>query len=327
MEKFIIDGRYGQLLAAYGVQPQEVLTKAKLPVDTFSHESLRLSESEYFAMISAINDVTDDPLLPTKLVASDHIETFSPPIFAAYCSKNGEQFLQRLAHYKALICPVTYQIKRERKITTVALVTSNIHEPLPPFFVKGEFAFMVQLLTKATKEVIKPRKITTTFSEKDISIQDYFGLNFTLDTSNTITFSNSDLQIPFVSENTSILEYLEPELKKRLADLDIDDSYGKRVRNVLVEILPRGEFSIEDVARALGISKRTLQRKLKVENTNFQQQLNATREMLAKNYLLNTSMTTDDIAFLLAYQETNSFLRAFNTWTGMSVQKYREQHN
>lgn len=109
--------------------------------------------------------------------------------------------------------------------------------------------------------------------------------------------------------------------------MDIDDSYGKRVRNVLVEILPRGEFSIEDVARALGISKRTLQRKLKVENTNFQQQLNATREMLAKNYLLNTSMTTDDIAFLLAYQETNSFLRAFNTWTGMSVQKYREQHN
>ena len=114
---------------------------------------------------------------------------------------------------------------------------------------------------------------------------------------------------------------------KRLADLDIDDSYGKRVRNVLVEILPRGEFSIEDVARALGISKRTLQRKLKGENTNFQQQLNATREMLAKNYLLNTSMTADDIAFLLAYQETNSFLRAFNTWTGMSVQKYREQHN
>ncbi len=327
MEKFIIDGRYGQLLAANGVQPQEILTKAKLPVDTFAHERLRLSESEYFAMISAINDVTDDPLLPTKLVASDHIETFSPPIFAAYCSKNGEQFLQRLAHYKKLVGPVAYQIIEDKTSTTISLSTLNIHEQLPPFFVKGEFAFMVQLLAKATKKVIKPLKITTTFSEKNTSIQDYFGLNFTLDTSNTITFSNSDLQIPFVSENTSILECLEPELKKRLADLDIDDSYGKRVRNVLVEILPRGEFSIEDVARALGISKRTLQRKLKGENTNFQQQLNATREMLAKNYLLNTSMTTDDIAFLLAYQETNSFLRAFNTWTGMSVQKYREQHN
>lgn len=327
MEKFIIDGRYGQVLIANGINPSAVLKAAGLPIDTFAHQRLKLTEADYFKMIDSIDSLAENPLLPTKLAATGNIETFSPPIFAAYCSKNGEQFLQRLAHYKALICPVTYQIKQEKKVTTITLVTSDIHEPLPPFFIKGEFTFMVQLLAKATKEVIKPCKITTTFSENDASIQDYFGLSFTLDTSNAITFSNSDLQIPFISENTSILEYLEPELKKRLADLDIDDSYGKRVRNVLVEILPRGEFSIEDVARALGISKRTLQRKLKGENTNFQQQLNATREMLAKNYLLNTSMTADDIAFLLAYQETNSFLRAFNTWTGMSVQKYREQHN
>ena len=312
---------------ANGINPSAVLKGAGLPIDTFAHQRLKLTEADYFKMIDSIDSLAENPLLPAKLVATDNIETFSPPIFAAYCSKNGEQFLQRLAHYKALICPVTYQIKQEGKVTTITLVTSDIHEPLPPFFVKGELAFMVQLLAKATKKVIKPLKISTTFSEKDTSIQNYFGLNFTLDTSNTITFSNSDLQILFVSENTSILEYPEPELKKRLADLDIDDSYGKRVRNVLVEILPRGEFSIEDITRALGISKRTLQRKLKGENTSFQQQLNATREMLAKNYLLTTSMTTDDIAFLLSYQETNSFLRAFNTWTGTSVQKYREQHN
>ena len=47
--------------------------------------------------------------------------------------------------------------------------------------------------------------------------------------------------------------------------------------------------------------------------------------MLAKNYLLNDTLTPDDIAFLLAYQETNSFLRAFNAWTGMSAQKYRQE--
>lgn len=51
-----------------------------------------------------------------------------------------------------------------------------------------------------------------------------------------------------------------------------------------------------------------------------------TRKVVVKNYLLNTSMTTDEIAFLLAYQETNSFLRAFNTWAGMSAQQYRQAH-
>lgn len=324
MEKFIIDGRYGQLLMANGIDPSVVLKTAGLPIDIFAHQTLKLTETDYFKMIDSIETLADDPLLPTKLIATDNIETFSPPIFAAYCSKNGAQFLQRLAHYKKLIGPVTYQIKRESKVTTITLSTLNIHESLPPFFVKGEFAFMVQLLTKATGKTINPERISTTFNEVSSEIQKYFAVNFNLGNSNSISFQNPDLQLPFISENNSILEYLEPELNKRLAELDVDDSHGQRVRNALVELLPRGEFTVEDVAQSLGVSKRTLQRKLKAENTNFQQQLNATREMLAKNYLLNTTMSTDDIAFLLAYQETNSFLRAFNAWTGMSVQQYRE---
>lgn len=46
--------------------------------------------------------------------------------------------------------------------------------------------------------------------------------------------------------------------------------------------------------------------------------------MLAKNYLINTKMSTDEIAFLLAYQETNFFQRAFSIWTGKSVQQFRK---
>lgn len=78
-------------------------------------------------------------------------------------------------------------------------------------------------------------------------------------------------------------------------------------------------------AKKLGYSKRTLQRKLSSENTTFQKQLNSTREVLALNYLQNTDMTTSDIAYLLGYQEFNSFLRAFSIWKGMSISEYREK--
>ena len=84
---------------------------------------------------------------------------------------------------------------------------------------------------------------------------------------------------------------------------------------------------MEDVADKLGISKRTLQRKLTEENTSFQKQLNGTREVLAKHYIRNTDMSSDDIAFLLGYQEINSFLRAFSLWTGMSVSEYKRSSN
>lgn len=96
------------------------------------------------------------------------------------------------------------------------------------------------------------------------------------------------------------------------------------MRSSLIELLPIGYSSIEEVSAKLGISKRTLQRKLYDEKTTFQKQLNHTRELLAKNYIKNTDMISDDIAFLLGYQDLNSFLRAFQTWTGMTITEYKK---
>ena len=90
-----------------------------------------------------------------------------------------------------------------------------------------------------------------------------------------------------------------------------------------MELLPSGECTIDDVAKKLGYSKRSLQRKLQEEDTNFQKQLNHTRELLARTYLANTDMTAEDIAFPLGYQEIGSFLRAFTAWTGRTIHAYR----
>ena len=120
-------------------------------------------------------------------------------------------------------------------------------------------------------------------------------------------------------------DYFEPELRKRLSELDVDDTYAARVRSALIELLPAGEGSIDDVSSKLGYSKRTLQRKLKEEDTTFQKQLNHTRELLARHYLKNSDMITDDIAYLLGYQDLNSFVRAFHIWTGMTISEYKRK--
>lgn len=112
----------------------------------------------------------------------------------------------------------------------------------------------------------------------------------------------------YCSRNESMWEFFEPELKRRLSMMETDDSCAARVRSALMELLPSGECTIDDVAKKLGYSKRSLQRKLQEEDTNFQKQLNHTRELLARTYLANTDMTTEDIAFLLGYQESGSFL-------------------
>ena len=88
--------------------------------------------------------------------------------------------------------------------------------------------------------------------------------------------------------------------------------------------MPIGCSSIEEVSLKLGVSKRTLQRKLTEEKTTFKKQLNYTRELLSKNYIKNINMTSDDIAFLLGYKDLNFFLRAFQVWFGMSITEYKK---
>ena len=120
-------------------------------------------------------------------------------------------------------------------------------------------------------------------------------------------------------------QYIEPELRRRLSEMEIDDSMAARVRSALVELLPAGKTTIDSVASKLCMSRRTLQRKLTDEHTTFQQQLNSTRLLLAQNYLRNNERTNDDIAFLLGYEDTTSFLRAFSTWTGQTVTEYKKR--
>ena len=92
---------------------------------------------------------------------------------------------------------------------------------------------------------------------------------------------------------------------------------------LLLEGLPSGRSTIAEVARALGMSSRTLQRRLHDEGTSFQAVLGATRHKLARHYLGGTELTCSEISFLLGYEEVNSFFRAFHEWTGTSPEQAR----
>lgn len=73
------------------------------------------------------------------------------------------------------------------------------------------------------------------------------------------------------------------------------------------------------------MSKRTLQRRLEDEGHSFRSLVNGTRENLARHYLNNTSMSGGEIAFLLGFEDPNSFYRAFHEWTGQTPDSARIQ--
>jgi len=86
--------------------------------------------------------------------------------------------------------------------------------------------------------------------------------------------------------------YLELELKKRKEEMEADKRFAVKIRTMLFEVIPSGNGNIETVAREMALSPRTIQRKLSEEKTISMQQLNHTRELLAKNYLLNNEISS-----------------------------------
>ena len=125
--------------------------------------------------------------------------------------------------------------------------------------------------------------------------------------------------------NDAMWEVFEPSLRKRLSEIEDDDTHAERVKAALLELLPTGEASREAVARRLAVSTRTLQRRLNEEGTSFQAVLNSTRESLARHYLTNAGLSAGEIAFLLGYEEPSSFYRAFHNWTGQTPERVRAE--
>jgi AraC-like DNA-binding protein len=117
--------------------------------------------------------------------------------------------------------------------------------------------------------------------------------------------------------------FFEPGLRKRLHELDRQATMRDRVYSTLLEALPAGDLSMAAICKKLGVSTRTLQRRLNDEGCSFQQTLDQVRTSLAQHYLQSSSMTGAEISFLLGFEDPNSFVRAFQGWTGTTPQSAR----
>jgi AraC-like DNA-binding protein len=88
-------------------------------------------------------------------------------------------------------------------------------------------------------------------------------------------------------------------------------------------VLPHGKLLVEDVARSLGMSERTLARKLSDDGLNFTQILQQLRRDLALRYLDDRKLPVSKIAWLLGFREVSAFTHAYKRWTGKTPRQIR----
>ena len=323
---FTIDNSYKKYLDTLGISGEQIFKKAGIPFKSFGEEGINITKEQYVSFMESMDTYTRDEHI---LAISDIDEAviFVPPLFAAMCSKDGNSCFERIATYKKLIGPFVLNVTRDEENLNMEFIFDDYMTPIPRFTVLSEQVLMVGIIRKATGLNIVPAKVASVYDYGDGALEAYFGIKPEKEEHNILSFSLKDMEEPFLTANNNMWEYLEPEMIRRIKDMETDNSFAAKVRSTLIELIPAGDDSVESVAKELAISSRTLQRKLSSEKTTFIKQLNHTRELMTRNYLKDRSISNDEIAFLVGYSDANSLSRAFRGWTGMSIGSYRRKYS
>lgn len=322
--RFVVHRGWKILIMDMGLNPSHVLALAGLPADLFSRDGASLSPAEYFKLWGGLEEAAGGEELPLKIGKSISVEVFDPPVFASLCSPDLNTALQRLAQYKPLIGPLTMELAIDKDQTSITLGCYGYKEEMPRWLGASELVFFTNLARLAIRKKIIPVLLELPQLPGNLEQYfDYFGASLQQGESVRIGFSADDARLPFLTEDCGMWDFFEAGLKQRLSDLEMGTSVSQRVKSILLEMLPSGQSSIEEAASRLAMSKRSLQRYLRQESSSYKEILNDTRKELAQHYLASSAISPPEISYLLGYQDSNSFLRAFKLWTGTTPGEFR----
>ena len=140
---------------------------------------------------------------------------------------------------------------------------------------------------------------------------------------NGIQIKQSLLDIPLITVDDIINQALCQQADNILANI-IEQSPIESINQFIINQLPLGVPEIDDAAKQLGISVRTLQRKLSDNQLNFTGMIDTIRKELALSYIKNTDTKIIYITQMLGFSEQSAFQRAFKRWTGQTPKQFRE---
>jgi AraC-like DNA-binding protein len=133
------------------------------------------------------------------------------------------------------------------------------------------------------------------------------------------------LDTPIRTANPSEHVVFHQQCEEILQSLESVEKTTTAVRRLLMQ--SAGQFlNITQVADRLHVSERTLRRRLSSESTSFKIVLEEIKNLLAREYLAKTLLTVAEIAYLLNYEETGNFRRAFVRWNGETPIHYRQMN-
>ncbi|MEM9081722.1 MAG: AraC family transcriptional regulator ligand-binding domain-containing protein [Verrucomicrobiota bacterium] len=154
--------------------------------------------------------------------------------------------------------------------------------------------------------------------------EDYFGcpVHFDADRDGFLV-SESALTLSNRLGDPAISQFFDAHMEQELRELSDESGLSKRVRIQVSQALSEGVPTVTEIAFRLGMSGRTLQRRLADQSLSFKALVDESRRELAERLLKETDYALNEIAFLTGFSEQSAFNRAFKRWAGQTPRSYR----
>lgn len=318
--KIMISDQFQAFMAQIGLDLNRTLEAAGIHKVVWQ-EQLDLSDNDYWRLMNGLDDaLTDEQLV--RFGDIRQLGTFMPSFFAALSATTGRQAIDRLATYKALIGPVTLVLTPQADTLDITIQSTDLSVNLPRFTVMTEQLLVLSLLRVGTGQPITPTLVGGPHAYGPV-ITEVLGRHPQQLTTNHLQFRLADLDRPFISANNTMWAFMRPELDRQKLVIESQKSLTDNVQALLLKRIPSGDFSIEEIALTLNLSKRTLQRNLHQLGTTFSDEVQTARRTLVLPLMKTPTLSLLEISYLLGYADPESFSRSFKSWYQQSPSAYR----
>jgi len=306
-----------------GLAAAEIARRARLPLPV-PGQAMTLTMEQAFAFWGAVRELSGNPAIGLEVARNIDLADAPPMILAPFHARDWRDALHRIARYKQMCSPERVRVREEGEECIVEVEFARPHAERSTV-VDLMFGAMMELGRRGTRERLCARRLELERPAADVAAHEaYFGCAVRFGAPrDRLVLHRADLERPFASYNQELLEMLSPALERALADHQSRSTLSGQVKWLMKRHLATRRPDMRAIAKELALSERTLQRRLAEEGTRFQDVLTQARRELAREYLANGELEMADVAFLLGFDDQNSFFRAFRQWEGETPARWR----
>jgi AraC-like DNA-binding protein len=315
---------------AKGLKLDPLLKGAGLTRQQLANSKIWIPVRDQIKFVNLVAGALDDECLGFHLAPDLDLRKVGLLYYAMASSGVMAEALQRASRYTTIVNEGIALTCNSGAEFTVTCNYVGVSRHLDRHQIEFWLAGLVRTMRQLSGLRLMPAQVRVAHRRNPCPAEfaEYFGSNIVFGTrADEIVFEKRVGKLPVISAdpylNRMLLDYCEQALAHRRR---ARGSFRSNVENAIVPLLPHGKARADTVARELGLSPRTLARRLEAEGLTFSLLLRKLREDLGRRYLEDDHLSISQVAWLLGYREIGAFSHAFKRMTGKTPREARVEN-